>query len=260
MPFLKYSSLHWGAHAKMKLSDHAKPLAFQLLNRYDSHISSRFLYDQTKFFWHRQPSHPSVPGLHCASYFGIDEVITTLIEMEDCDINQGDCMGLTPLMWACRQGNQGTVTLLLTQGDIDPGKPDSLGETPLWWASYNGYEGVVRLLLSRSAINPDQPDNNSPTPLLSASSNSNEEVVRPPVVQDDATPGDPENDALTSLQPSSSNGHEEVVRSPVARDDFTPDEPHHSGQAPPKISLKRSWRQIISEYIPQLSGKKRKGN
>jgi len=32
MPFLEYSSLHWGSYAKMELSDHAKSLALELLN------------------------------------------------------------------------------------------------------------------------------------------------------------------------------------------------------------------------------------
>ena len=40
MPFLEYSSLNWGMHAKMELSDHSKILALDLLRRYDSHITS----------------------------------------------------------------------------------------------------------------------------------------------------------------------------------------------------------------------------
>ena len=148
MPFLEYSSLHWGEHAKIELSGHAKSLSLQLLNRYDTHISSRVLYDQIKIPWHPPPSHVSIPSLHCASYFGIDEVVATLIEMEGCDINQGDCRGFTPLTWASRQGNQETVTRLLTRGGIDPNKADNHGGTPLWWASNNGHEGVVGLLLA----------------------------------------------------------------------------------------------------------------
>jgi len=43
LPFLEYSSLHWGRHAKMELSQLAKSLAINLLNRYDDHISSVLL-------------------------------------------------------------------------------------------------------------------------------------------------------------------------------------------------------------------------
>jgi len=45
MPFLEYSSLHWGRHAKMELSDYAKSLALDLLSRYENHISATLLFD-----------------------------------------------------------------------------------------------------------------------------------------------------------------------------------------------------------------------
>jgi len=40
MPFLRYSSLYWGRHAKVKLSDHSISLALELLNRGGNHIST----------------------------------------------------------------------------------------------------------------------------------------------------------------------------------------------------------------------------
>ena len=46
MPFLEYSSLYWGRHAKVKLSDRAKYLALELLNRAGNHISSTLLVKQ----------------------------------------------------------------------------------------------------------------------------------------------------------------------------------------------------------------------
>jgi len=76
MPFLEYSSLYWGIHAKEGLSDGAKSLAIELLNRYDNHISSTLLFNHIQ---HHNPP-PLTPylftGLHCASYFGIVEVVT----------------------------------------------------------------------------------------------------------------------------------------------------------------------------------------
>ena len=230
MPFLKYSSLHWGAHAKMGLSDHAKSLALQLLNRYDRHISSRLLYEKSKIFWQRQHSHPSVPGLHCASYFGIDEVITSLLEMRGCDINEGDCIGCTPLRWASRQGNQGTVTLLLAQGDIDPSKPDSNGMTPLWWACCNGHQGVVSQLLAQDDFNPDQPNNDGETPLWCAYNSGHEGVLELLLARDDVSPDKPDKYGITALESSFVHGHEGVVRLLLARGDVNPDKPNNDGQ------------------------------
>ena len=48
-------------------------------------------------------------GLHCASFFGIVEVVATLIEMECYDINEGDFLGYTPLAWASRNGHEEVV-------------------------------------------------------------------------------------------------------------------------------------------------------
>jgi len=48
MPFLEYSSLYWGSHAKEGLSDSTKSLALQLLSRYNNHISSTLLFKHTE--------------------------------------------------------------------------------------------------------------------------------------------------------------------------------------------------------------------
>src|SRR5207302_10852096 len=79
MPFLKYSSRHWGTHANRELSDHARILAQQLLDHYEDHISAASLLSQVL-----HPSRtggidtPRFSGLHCASFFGIGEFVTTL--------------------------------------------------------------------------------------------------------------------------------------------------------------------------------------
>ena len=294
IPFLEYSSLHWGAHAKIELSDHAKSLALELLKRYESHISSVLLFEQMYNFWHRPASHRPFPGLHCASYFGIDEAMAALIEMEGCNINKQDCEGFTPLMWAVRQGNQGVVTLLLARNDVNPNLPDNDGETPLQRASYNGHEGVVKLLLARGDINPDRPVTGGGTPLWCASSNGHEGVVRLLLARDDVNPDRPDNDGETPLWRASYHGHEEVVRlllargdvnpdkqdnyghTPLfhaslykhegvvrlllARDDVTVDEPGNRDQTPPRISSIPKRRQSTEEHVPRLSVKKRKRN
>jgi len=164
MHFLEYSSLHWGDHAKIELSDQGKYLALELLNRYDHHITATLLLNQIHRYDFSWLTHHLYTGLHCASYFGIDEVVAALMDMKGCDINLGDCMGFTPVVWAARQGNQGAMRLLLTREEVDSEKPDNDGQTPLRRASWNGHEGVVKLLLSRGEVNPDKPNNYGQTP------------------------------------------------------------------------------------------------
>ena len=77
MPFLEYCSFYWGSHAKVELSGGVKSLALDLLNLYDNHVSATLLFE-------RASSHFSFncslfTGLHCASYFGIVELVASLI-------------------------------------------------------------------------------------------------------------------------------------------------------------------------------------
>ena len=232
MPFLEYSSLHWGDHAKVELSDHAKSLALKLLSQYESHISSVLFFNQIRDPHLHPLSGRPFPGLHCASYFGIDEVVAVLIEMKGCDINRGDCRGFTPLMLAAQRGNRGTVVLLLSEDDIHPDKRDNYGATPLSRASSNGHEGVVRLLLARDDVNPDKPDNYGGTPLWWASCMGREGVVRLLLARDDVNPDKPDNRGQTPLGIASGNGNEGVVRLLLALDDVNPDLPKNGGKTP----------------------------
>ena len=153
MPFLTYSSLYWGSHAKVELSDGAKSQALEVLNRDGNHISATLLVEHIGSFHSCSLPHHLWPSLHHASYFGIVEVVASLVERECCDINQRDCMGFTALMWAAERGNEEVVGILLTRNDVDPDKSNDEDRTPLWSASRNGHSGVVKLLLARNDVN-----------------------------------------------------------------------------------------------------------
>ena len=67
------------------------------------------------------------------------EIITSLIEVEGCNINQRDCVHNTALGWAARNGHERVVEMLLERGDIIP---DKRGRTakhhsgwPLGWGT-----------------------------------------------------------------------------------------------------------------------------
>ena len=141
VPFLEYSSLYWGTHMRMELSDRSRSLALDLLGRYDNHISSQLLWKSTveRYFSSREP----FSALHCISYFGIAEVAIDLIRTRRWDVNQRDKIGLTPLMWAARQGHEEVVKLLLQEKHTRPDVRDKeYGRTALAWAAEGGHEGV----------------------------------------------------------------------------------------------------------------------
>ena len=89
MVFLKYSSRYWGIHAKRELSDHARTLALELLDQYEDHVSAVSLLKQLP-----PPESvgdistaPIFSGLHCASFFGIVELVTGVLNTAGCGIN-----------------------------------------------------------------------------------------------------------------------------------------------------------------------------
>ena len=232
-PFLEYSSLYWGVHAKRDLSDRAKLLALKLFDDHNNHMPAKTLLQAQKpwqtgdFDKIRQFS-----GLHYASFFGIIEIIVGLVEMEGCDINETDCGGNTPLVWAARNGHEGVVKILLSWDDVNPNKPDNNGESPLSGAAQTGHEGVVKILLRRDDVDLDRPDNDSRTPLWWAAYNGHEGVVKMLLGRDDVSPDKPDKHGRTPLWWVAHNGREEVVKILLERDDVNPDKSDSNGRTP----------------------------
>jgi len=241
MPFLEYSSLHWGDHAKMELSDHGRSLALELLDQYNNHISSTLLFNQICRHHFHQLTHHLFTGLHCASYFGIDGAVAALIETKGCDVNQRDGYGFTPLIWAARQGNQGVVRLLLAHDDADPDRADNDSRTPLWWASWSGHEAVVRLLLScneanPNEANPNEPDNTGrgerPVWWTFRKGHRRVKVVRCQLSRDKVNPDKPDDYGQTPFGCASESGREGVLKLLLACGDVNPDKPDNYGRTP----------------------------
>ena len=231
-PFLEYSSLYWGVHAKRDLSDRAKGLALKLLDGNSNHMPAKILLQAQKIYGHTVDFDKIslFSGLHHASFFGIVEIVTGLVEREGCDINQVDCGGNTAFEWATGNGHEEVVKMLLSRGDLDPNKPDDNGRTPLVWAAYNGHEGMVKILLGRDDVNPDKPNNNGKTALSAAAYNGHEGVIKMLLGRDGVSPDKPDNHGRTPLWWAALNGQEGVVEMLLGRVDVNPDKPNNDGK------------------------------
>jgi len=232
VPFLEYSSVYWGVHAKRDLSDCAKLLALKLFDDYKHHTSAKILL-KAQYTWITDVDRFSgFSGLHCASLFGVVEIVAVLVRMEGSDINQMDSLGNTPLIWAARNGHEGVVKILLERDNVNPDKPNNDSQTPLCQAAYNGHEGVVKMLLERGDVNPNKPNNHGRTPLWWAARNGHEGVVKILLERDDVNPDKPDNHGWTPLWWAAYNGHEGVVKILLERDDVNPDKPDNAGRTP----------------------------
>ena len=235
VPFLEYSSLYWGTHAKRDLSGCAKMLALKLFNDYNNHISAKILlnYAQGRHLYFIDFDKASLfSGLHCASMFGIDEIVAGLVEAEGCDINQKDSAGNTPLVWAARNGHEGVAKVLLGRGGVNPEELDNFGQTPLCYAAKRGDEGVVKMLLEQDDVNPEKPGKVGQTPLCCAAKCGHEEVVKILLERGDVNPEKPGKFGQTPLCCAAEYGQEGVVKILLGRDDVDPEKPGEFGQTP----------------------------
>jgi len=255
-PFLSYSSLYWGTHMRMELSNRSKCLALDLL-RYNNHISTELLWKSAgeRCFNSVGP----FSALHCISYFGIAEVAIDLIRMKRWDVNQKDSAGLTPLMWAAMHGHEEVVKLLLRQKRTQPDIPHTgSGRTALSWAAGGGHEEAVRLLLgprfvnhrssvrgwwrktrwivsplfARKYVDPDRPDDRGRTPFSWAAQNGHDGVVKLLLQGESISPDGPDNRGQTPLSWAARNGHDKIVKLLLGQKNVSPDKPQDNGQTP----------------------------
>ena len=252
MPFLKYCSRYWGIYAKRELSDRAVLLAMKLLDQYENHVAANSLFEQILDPNEDSPevNAPSLfGGLHCASFFGIVEVMTGLLGISGCDANQGDSAGITPLAWAVRSGQGDAVELLLRQKVVNPDKPDNSGKTPLSWAAIGGYELVVKQLLGREDVSPNKPDNEGRTPLLLAAIGGHESVVKQLLGQRNVNPDKPDDEGITPLSWAAMKGHESVVGQLLDREDVNPSKPDNKGRTPLSWAANGGHELIVKQLL-----------
>ena len=234
MPFLKYSSRYWGTHAKRELSDHARALALELLGQYEDHMAAVSLLEQVELPGYAKNIGTSslFSGLHGASFFGIVEFVTAIINAEGCEINQRDFTSSTPLAWAARNGHVGVAKLLLGREDVDPNLADKYDRTPLGWAAINGHEGVINLLLEREDVDSNLLDKNHMTPLWCAAYNGHEDVIKLLLGREDVDPNRPNQAGLTPLNCAAGKGHEGVVKLLLGREDVDSNCPDNNHMTP----------------------------
>ena len=245
-PFLEYCSVYWGVHAERELSDCGRSLALELLKEGYGQISTRLLLGQVGIFLGPFYTLSLFSGLHCASFFGIVEIVAGLIATECYDINEGDDVsGRGPLAWAARNRHEGVVKLLLERGEINPDKLDNDGRTPLSHAAENGHEGVVKILLGREEVSPDKPDNGGQTPLLYAAESGHEGVVKILLPWEEVNPDKPDNRGQTPLSDAARNAHEGVVKTLLGRGEVSPDRPDDDGRTPLSHAAENGYEGVV---------------
>ena len=107
-----------------------------------------------------------------------DKAVVRHLLMEDANPNTKNALGMTPLSWAARNGNEAIAKLLLEKGGVDLNSRDNNGQTPLSWAARNGNKTIAELLLNKDGVDLNSEDNNEQTPLSWEAEGGHEDVVK----------------------------------------------------------------------------------
>ncbi len=157
MPFLEYSTRHYGCHVRPVQNELLADLMTFLKDKSLREAAWQVLHfifninsDSAQGVVESMPKEASV--LHVACYWGFSSVLEQFISAkpDSDDLNFPDSHGWTGLHWAASAGHADIAGKLLDAGTnleaVDHGN-----WTPLFWAVVKGHVPVVSLLLERGA-------------------------------------------------------------------------------------------------------------
>jgi len=258
MSLLEYASFYWGKHARMGMTKGVKILALKLLDRFDDHLSAQLLF---RHYYDQRPSEQyrrtfplgqyRFSALHAVSFFGIVEIVATLLEGKGCDVNATARAQGSALTWAAREGHEEVVKMLLEQEGVNPDQADKGHcQTPLSWAAMNGHGGVVKSLLEQKEVNPDRADKDGRTPISWAAGSGHDGVVKILLEQVEVNPGQPDTVyGRRLLSWAAEGGHGGAVKLLLERVEVNPDHADRYGQTPISSAASRGHEGVVKMLL-----------
>ncbi|XP_044720024.1 ankyrin repeats (3 copies) domain-containing protein [Hirsutella rhossiliensis] len=164
--FLDYSAKHWAAHLrkvqKSMRDDDAMTQSILRISRFGHEDIARLLIDAGADKEAKEVRKLTILQRR-------HEVMFRQTARANDRKGLKDTIGLTPLQWAARNGQEAAVRLLIDAGANREAKGGynwikNLRRTPLHWASRRGHEAITRLLLDAGA-DKEAKDANGLTPL-----------------------------------------------------------------------------------------------
>jgi ankyrin repeat protein len=277
-----YAARKWGYHAGEVEIPNSRVLESSIVKilTSDDTISSlcQAIFARRGYGGYSQLFPKNVTGIHLAAYFGLADIVSTLIDRgHKPDLK--DSLSLTPLSWAARNGQEAVVKVLLTTDGVDPDSKDRKLRTPLSWATQNGYVAIVELLIASHDVDPDSKDkyNRTPlswaageghetivellldkssvdlnsrdrygrTPLSWASRTGNQAIVDFLLAKNSTQPDSTDRNKRTPLSWAAENGHEGIVKSLLARNDVDPDAKDDDGGTPLSWAAENGYGNVV---------------
>lgn len=150
-PLFAYASMHWGGHLLQTSQVGVRDLAMSFLTS-DYHLAASiqalwYLDNRNSQSW---ASKHGASALHLATHFGIDYIVTQLLEA-GADPNAKDSNEATPLILAAQTGNTVVAQILVHEG-ASLNTIDNMGGTALHHAARLDNIEIVELLLKQDGI------------------------------------------------------------------------------------------------------------
>jgi hypothetical protein len=165
-PFLPYASKFWGVHLRPSISDErTKNLILTFLDCPRAIACGKQIYmykaGYKELYWNAEECLAHT-ALHICSYFGLDDLLTELLDQNPLLINTTTNIGSTPINQAASKGHISTVKLLLGRG-ADPYLENWYGNA-LHCAAEAGKSATIRELVTHG-MSPNVCERYSRSPL-----------------------------------------------------------------------------------------------
>ncbi|GLA81330.1 hypothetical protein AtubIFM56815_004974 [Aspergillus tubingensis] len=139
------------------------------------------------------------------------EVIQSVCQYQDINLDVPNPRGKTPFWVAASKGYIGIVMCLAKTGRVDINHLDQAGLSALWGAVFNGHEDVVQAMITIKGLDPDRSGVGAGTPLETAILMGKVRMVRLLAGLDKADINRQAQDDMTPLQLAVEEGCEEIV-------------------------------------------------
>lgn len=153
-----------------------------------------------------------------AARFGRSEILRSLLECPKLKIHMPDSRWIrTAISWACEEGHTENVLLLLQSTSCRPDLPDCVGMTPLLYAARNGHEKIVTSLLEYNRSLATDRDNEGRTAAWHAASENHVGVLWNLFMMGVLQPDLVDYEYCSPMAVAASNGHTHVLEMLVSQ-------------------------------------------